>query len=107
MPRYDDEPDAWSSASTAGGDYRRGVDYRSGQAYTKGDYRRTPSIGNVTDASVGSDGGSLWTLFSDMPRLKAGICVCIVNSTTCCGQSCMMAPFAELLLQRACERSCA
>ena len=71
--------------------------------YRKGDYRRVPSIGNIADASY--DGGSLLGLFRDVKRLKAGLCVCIVNSTTCCGMSCMMAPFAELLLQRACERS--
>ena len=31
MPRYDDDSDAWSSASTTGvlDDYRKGVDYRN------------------------------------------------------------------------------
>ena len=89
MPRYD-----------SGGAPR--YDSVPDDDYRKGDYRRVPSIGNITEAS--SDGGSLWSIFKDLPRLKAGLCVCIVNSATCCGQSCMMAPFAELLLQRACER---
>eukprot|EP01051_Picozoa_sp_SAG22_P013280 SAG22_NODE_1467_length_4349_cov_3.654353_7_plen_255_part_00 len=43
-------------------------------------------------------------LFSDGKRARAIVTVAVVNFITCCGMSCMMAPFQELLLERACGR---
>ena len=43
-------------------------------------------------------------LFSDSRRLRAICCVAIVNCSSMIAGSCMMAPFQELLLERACGR---
>lgn len=43
-------------------------------------------------------------LFSDSRRARAIVTVAVVNFVSMCATSCMLAPFQEMLLQRACDR---
>jgi len=100
----------------AGYESRGGLDYESELDRAGGglDYRKNPALATIpsldyrrateVNAKESSFGGAFGGLFSDGLRVRAVLCVCIVNLTSCCGMACMMAPFAELLLERACER---